>query len=155
MRISDWSSDVCSSDLPLFGNPIKFLHSIRVRRLSFVVAPIQFVQSGKLFPGNSPVNKVLYGLMRTFQHGSIYLIERNLGISLVKTLSLHSPCFIQISINATSLNNAPPVIIGFAVANDVKSFQNAVLHVYVFGQRIFFIITDDVIKGIPLNRTRS
>src|SRR3546814_10850785 len=47
MRISDWSSDVCSSDLPLWGRPLTLSHGSFFRMSLRNVAIIAHVDHGK------------------------------------------------------------------------------------------------------------
>src|SRR3546814_17262025 len=54
MRISDWSSDVCSSDLLTGVDPVIFEQIRRVGRIR--VQPVRFILAGTLVPGPGPGN---------------------------------------------------------------------------------------------------
>lgn len=73
---------------------------------------------------DSKINKLLHGLLTSFQGRSINFIEGNCFIGIIKCACLPPSQFVQISIHATALHNVLEVKIGLAVTNQIDFFAD-------------------------------
>ena len=93
--------------------------------------PADFVQADQRIVWDAAVNEFLHRLLTPLQSGRVNLIDRNVFIAFVKQSRLRSAELVQISIDATPLDDIPKVEIRLSMTYEVNFFTDQFLHYFV------------------------